>query len=324
MYLNIFTIISLLTLSTNILGGFAPDTLVKKLQGYEQINNLESGDLVECYDGASAALKPVQSKFYVQQQGAIKILLSEDEIVASKDQQFYLPLYKEWCEADRLRPGDKLLDVSGNLVLILDVETLKATNKLCDISVAKHHNYFVSKSSVLVHNAIPFVVGATWVIGEKFIEFAGASLVLGGLGFWFNKDKQEDQRLKLQIDPNKFNSGGNKKPNDEKKKKKGYIPPPSKKKQEERVKRFVSESKPGRKTSGKSTQFEKPGDLEKAMEDFYSLDPDNVVPIATGKRGVLKDGRDVNVRWRSEDGRPTLEIFNRNNKKSIKFRYGEN
>lgn len=45
----------------------------------------------------------------------------------------------------------------------------------------------------------------------------------------------------------------------------------------------------------------------------------DVKDIPGGKVGKLPDGRTVNVRNKSSDGRPTLEIYD--GKKSIKIRY---
>ncbi|TDX51134.1 RHS repeat domain-containing protein [Orenia marismortui] len=80
-------------------------------------------------------------------------------------------------------------------------------------------------------------------------------------------------------------------------------------------------AEPGRETKGKTEQWEKPGGLEQAEEDFDSLELDGVRDIPVGKLGTLPDGRRVNVRNKSSDGRPTLEIYNPNNGRKIKIRY---
>ncbi len=68
--------------------------------------------------------------------------------------------------------------------------------------------------------------------------------------------------------------------------------------------------------------FEKSGGFDEAFRDFESLDVVDIKDISTGKIGILPDGRDVNVRIKSKDGRSTLEIYDRKTKKSIKIRYG--
>ena len=63
-------------------------------------------------------------------------------------------------------------------------------------------------------------------------------------------------------------------------------------------------------------------------QDFNSLDlEEGSVKDRTGERGKIKtgklrDGRDVNVREKSSEGHPTLEII-QPNKTQIKIRYND-
>lgn len=68
--------------------------------------------------------------------------------------------------------------------------------------------------------------------------------------------------------------------------------------------------------------FEKPGTFEDAVKDFEDMGVMKIQPISTGKRGILPDGRDINVRSKSSDDRPTIEIQEINIKQKIKIRYG--
>lgn len=94
---------------------------------------------------------------------------------------------------------------------------------------------------------------------------------------------------------------------------------------DEVIKEILSDSKPGEKTKGQSTQYEKHGGWPEAKKDFYKLNPLNIrdfskieiiegpdgslVQAIIGKLiGTLPDGRQVNVRVESSDQRPTLEI----------------
>jgi RHS repeat-associated protein len=81
-------------------------------------------------------------------------------------------------------------------------------------------------------------------------------------------------------------------------------------------------TKPGRPTKGRTKQFEKPGDINDANQDFDDLKPENVRPLPNGGRvGDLPGGQTVVVRPTSSDGRPTVEIQNGPNR--IKVRYGD-
>ncbi|MDB5801456.1 MAG: repeat-associated core protein [Rhodocyclales bacterium] len=78
---------------------------------------------------------------------------------------------------------------------------------------------------------------------------------------------------------------------------------------------------PGTETKGRSKQWDKPGGMSDADKDFDSKGPRDIVPLPDGgRRGTLPDGRPINVRPNSTDGRPTLEIQDGKNK--IKVRYG--
>ncbi|EJW14603.1 hypothetical protein M5X17_26015 [Paenibacillus alvei] len=78
---------------------------------------------------------------------------------------------------------------------------------------------------------------------------------------------------------------------------------------------------PGRVTKGKATQYGKPGGYKHALDDFNSMGVTGVKDIPGGKVGKLPDGRTINVREKSSDGRPTLEIYD--GKKSTKIRYDD-
>lgn len=77
-----------------------------------------------------------------------------------------------------------------------------------------------------------------------------------------------------------------------------------------------------------SKLFSKGGGYQEALQDFESLGPTQVKDISKdgkkGLRGILPDGSRVNVREKSTDQRPTLEIQPPENVdgKFIKIRYG--
>lgn len=84
---------------------------------------------------------------------------------------------------------------------------------------------------------------------------------------------------------------------------------------------ILSKAKKGNKTKGRSKIYEKEGGYEEALKDFEKLNPTEIKKIEIGLVGRLPDGKYINVRTSSEDGRPTLEIFNPANKGKIKIRY---
>ena len=85
---------------------------------------------------------------------------------------------------------------------------------------------------------------------------------------------------------------------------------------------LMGDSERGDSTKGKAKLFTRKGGLGHAIEAFHFLNPENVRELDDGSLiGTLPDGRKVNVRPRSSDGRPTLEI--QDGKKRIKFRFDE-
>jgi hypothetical protein len=77
---------------------------------------------------------------------------------------------------------------------------------------------------------------------------------------------------------------------------------------------------PGRETKGRTTQWEKPGGMPEADKDFDDKGPKDVVDLpGGGRRGTLDDGRSINVRPGSKDGRPTLEIQNGKNRDKVRY-----
>lgn len=76
----------------------------------------------------------------------------------------------------------------------------------------------------------------------------------------------------------------------------------------------------GDKTKGRTTQWEKGGGMDQANSDFDAKGPANIAPLPDGgRRGTLPDGRQINVRPNSTDGRPTLEIQDGKNRDKVRY-----
>jgi hypothetical protein len=60
--------------------------------------------------------------------------------------------------------------------------------------------------------------------------------------------------------------------------------------------------------------------MPEADKDFDDKGPKDVVDLpGGGRRGTLDDGRSINVRPGSKDGRPTLEIQNGKNREKVRY-----
>lgn len=95
---------------------------------------------------------------------------------------------------------------------------------------------------------------------------------------------------------------------------------------DEAVTYLSKNSKPGRKTKGKTELQIKDGDYNDALRDFEAVAPSEPQTIYTkygeGKTGTLSDGSTITARQGSSDGRPTLEL-RKSNGRGVEYRYGE-
>jgi hypothetical protein len=84
---------------------------------------------------------------------------------------------------------------------------------------------------------------------------------------------------------------------------------------------LIDRTTPGEKTKGRTRNRESTGGIDQANDDFDSVvDPDTVEDRGDGVRtGQTPDGRNVNVRPGSSDGRPTVEIQDGKNKTKIRY-----
>ena len=69
------------------------------------------------------------------------------------------------------------------------------------------------------------------------------------------------------------------------------------------IAKILDGAKPGRETKGHTQQWVKQGSMDDANKDFDSLNPQNIKNIPGGRTGELSEGRKVNVRDHSSDGR---------------------
>ena len=91
------------------------------------------------------------------------------------------------------------------------------------------------------------------------------------------------------------------------------------------VKQLYDNSKPGKRTKGRTEQRIVDGDFNTALRDFETLHPTDVksisTPWGTGKTGNIDNGFVATVRPGSSYGKPTLEIRNPLNCRGLEFRY---
>ena len=91
------------------------------------------------------------------------------------------------------------------------------------------------------------------------------------------------------------------------------------------VKQLYDNSKPGKRTKGRTEQRIVDGDFNTALKDFETLHATDVKSILTpwgaGKTGNIDNGFVATVRPGSSYGKPTLEVRNPLNRRGLEFRY---
>ena len=276
--------------------------------------------LSACKNNWHSTVSNIQHKWISKKQSMVEIELPEDIVCASSNQYFYNVSVLKWVPAKDLIAGESLLNIDGKPVLIQRVNQFVDQLEFDSIEVAKFHNYFVSKNCVLVHNEVCTVgIALTWAFGSGAIEYVGAQLtffVAGLIGAKLFKGSDNKYDIKPEINVDGWNNKGS-----------GYEPDDDNDDETSGsadlgidVDDVLFGAKRGNRTNGPSKIFEKKGNFSDAQRDFNKLKPTNVKNIDNWKVGTLKDGRVVNVRSWSKDGRPTLEV--RRGNRSIKVRYG--
>jgi hypothetical protein len=227
-----------------------------------------------------------------------------------------------------LRIGDLLLCDGGQTIEVADITLINKPLKVYTLEVRDTHTFLVTERSIVAHNMLVPVATAIGFSVPLHIGCDGASLgalmgpvglvggvVIGGvIGYLINACiKSTIAEYELSFKPRAIATfmglNRNERP------------------LLKTVEDILVGTLPGRETAGKAKQYIKTGGYEDAMEDFESLEPKDIKSMVgkEGKVGILPDGRKVNVRVESHDGRPTLEIQPVGGKgKVIKIRYEEN
>lgn len=169
---------------------FLANTLVKTEHVYRHISELKLHDAVACIRADRAYdFQIITHKTTELTENYITIVLDQDTIVMTPDQRLYLPIAHEFKAADQLKVGDLLLTYSGahmpiRNIFFSDNLSLAKTELFYDITVDQWHNFFVSRSEVLVHNMPQVVIELAWTFGAEAIKFAGASICAVVCGFF--------------------------------------------------------------------------------------------------------------------------------------------
>ncbi|SDM86461.1 polymorphic toxin-type HINT domain-containing protein [Acetanaerobacterium elongatum] len=135
---------------------FVAGTLVAAKDGYKPIEQIKTGDLVwsENPETGEKGLKRVVQNFIRQTDEFVHLKVDGQNITTTPEHPFYVP-QKGWIKAIELNAGDKLVLQSGKIVIVEQVqhEILETPATVYNFEVEDFHTYYVSNSSILVHNS---------------------------------------------------------------------------------------------------------------------------------------------------------------------------
>ena len=204
--------------------GFAYDTLVKTVDGYKPIQDLCVDEFVIGYDELEEKCVALQVTDMCKECVHVhyEIHLHDTVIILAGSQKFYIPHLARWVSIEKIISGKHVKAFEEALhikKIVLVVEPVL----VCQISVHDHHNFFITKNDLLVHNsefASVAVGGAATLVFETGAAFAGAGIgatvgtvlvplaTVGFLGYKFGKllfAEYKDKKLK-QKNKNKGNA----------------------------------------------------------------------------------------------------------------------
>lgn len=141
------------------LGGtcFVAGTPVVTALGLVPIETIAVGDMVQSFDADTRVVseKMVEEIFVRENSELIHVKVGSETISVTPEHPFYVAK-KGFVEAAKLRAGDVLYTVSGEYVVVEQVqhEILESPIKVYNFRVADNHTYFVGNTGIGVHNAV--------------------------------------------------------------------------------------------------------------------------------------------------------------------------
>lgn len=154
--------------------GLIGTTAIKTESGYRAIKDLKIGDKVACFDKINK--KDVYSTVtHVEQSQVpkyIQITLDKGVLEVAHEHKFYIERYDTFVTASELNYNPNLRDLFG--ANIQDIQEIDKPLDIFNITVDSHHNFYITKNNILVHNMIPFAIqfGIEW--GPAGIEASWA------------------------------------------------------------------------------------------------------------------------------------------------------
>ena len=132
---------------------FAKGTLVYAKNSFVNIENIKIGDTVYSYniEGENLELSKVLNTLQRETKGIYELKINNETVQVTAEHPFYLQ-NKGWATVKELQVGNKLKTASGKIVVVKRIKKLLDKLTVYNIEVDGNHNYFITNSTILVHN----------------------------------------------------------------------------------------------------------------------------------------------------------------------------
>jgi type VI secretion system secreted protein VgrG len=133
---------------------FAVDTLVSTPFGLRPIQELLPSDAVHVRDESGTTVLGHVTRFQENHvDEVIEINFGVDRVVTTARHRWFIQ-GSGWRYAGDLLPGDVLITRDDTAQPIIAIERCKKRQRVFNLEVEPHHNFYVGESSVLVHNGL--------------------------------------------------------------------------------------------------------------------------------------------------------------------------
>ena len=132
---------------------FVAGTKVYTNHGLINIEKISKLDSVYSYNFETheMELSSVSGKHSKETEGIYQLEIDNETYFVTEEHPFFV-VGKDWVKVKNLKIGDLLLSSNGEHLEIKTISNLNLRKTVYNITVDGHHNYFVGKNRVLVHN----------------------------------------------------------------------------------------------------------------------------------------------------------------------------
>jgi RHS repeat-associated protein len=133
---------------------FAKGTLVYTLNGFKPIEEIKTGDITYSYNLEEQKIESskVMNTLNREVANVFKIITSNETIFVTAEHPIYV-IDMGWIKVKGLKVGDVLKSFDGKAkIAILEIQEIKSPITVYNIEVDTNHNYYITNSTILVHN----------------------------------------------------------------------------------------------------------------------------------------------------------------------------